>query len=456
MSHRTQSPEREGAGNLLAMLNQPAGKAEGGQPKKPEALNRACEACRTSKVRCLANPDPSSSVCQRCAKAGRTCIFAPPVKRRQRKRTDVRVAELEKEIKKMQSALMKGGRSPSAASEHESADEGSERDAEESSPLDVQHGSATTTTSAFTNKWPNVMGPKSPKEVPKNDSAKDLLGAVDDIIDRGVISQELSEELLNVWRNELVAASPGIYIPKDWTAAQLRQKKPSLFHAIMAAGAHSRGSALSDKLHEEAVYYFARTAFINGEKSVQTIQALLVTVAFYSPPKTPGQLQIYQWVNMAASMALELGLASKPRTHEQLPKRAIRSLQKISSPEELLEHCRTVLYLYVVCAGFSMRLKRPNILLFNSWMEECLTMLEKSPLQADQRTLAWLKLQRIADEANTAFGFDDASTSFSLSELRMQMILRIFERRMHDWKKSVPKDVLTLTLTMEYHQSEFE
>lgn len=458
MSHQfTQSPEREGAGNLLAMLNQPAGRPEGEPSKKPEqALNRACEACRTSKVRCLANPDPSSNVCQRCAKAGRTCIFAPPVKRRQRKRTDVRVAELEREIKKMQS-LMKGGTRSSGASEHESADEGSEKEIgeEEESSLESQrHGSTTTTTSAFTHSWPNVMGPKSPRDVPAYKCGpKDLLGTMDDIIHRGVITQEFSEELLNIWRNELVAASPGIYIPKEWSAAQLREKKPSLFHAIMAAAAHSKGSALSDKLHEEAVYYYARTAFINGEKSVQTIQALLVTVAFYSPPKTPGQLQIYQWVNMAASMALELGLASKPRTHEQLPKRAIRSLQKISSPEELLEHCRTVLYLYVVCAGFSMRLKRPNILLFNSWMEECLNMLEKSPLQADQRTLAWLKLQRIADEANTAFGFDDASTSFSLSELRMQMILRIFERRMHDWKKSVPKDVLTLTLKMEYHQS---
>ena len=358
----------------------------------------------------------------------------------------------------MQSLIKGGHRSPSGASDHEFADEGSERDngAEESSPLEPQrHGSTTTTASTLTHHWPNTIGPKSPRDaLTSNCGAKDLLGPVDDIIDRGVITQELSEELLNIWRNELVAASPGIYIAKDWTAAQLRQRKPSLFYAIMAAAAHSRGSALSDKLYEEAVYYFARTAFINGEKSVQTIQALLVTVAFYSPPKSPGQLQIYQWVNMAASMALELGLASKPRTHEQLPKRAIRSLQKISSPEELLEHCRTVLYLYVVCAGFSMRLKRPNILLFNSWMEECLNMLEKSPLQADQRTLAWLKLQRIADEANTAFGFDDASTSFSLSELRMQMILRIFERRMHDWKKSVPKDVLTVTLTMEYHQSE--
>lgn len=465
MSHQTtRSPEQEGAGNLLAMLNQPLSRPDGEQSKKAEqVLNRACEACRNSKVRCLAGPDPSSNQCQRCAKAGRTCIFAAPVKRRQRKRTDVRVAELEKEIKKMQSLIKGPVRSPSGASDHESMDEVSdEKDtgAEETSPLDSQrHGSTTTTTSTFTHHWPSggAPPPKSPTAAPgSNCGPKDLLGPVDDIIDRGVITQELAEELLNIWRNELVAASPGILIPKDWTAAQLREKKPSLFYAVMAAAAHSKGSALSDILHEEAVYLYARTAFINGEKSVQTIQALLVTVAFYSPPKTPGQLQIYQWVNMAASMALELGLASKPRTHEQLPKRAIRSLQKISSPEELLEHCRTVLYLYVVCAGFSMRLKRPNILLFNSWMEECLNMLEKSPLQADQRTLAWLKLQRIADEANTAFGFDDASTSFSLSELRMQMILRIFERRMHDWKKSVPKDVLTLSLTMEYHQSECE
>ncbi|RYE92052.1 MAG: fungal specific transcription factor domain-containing protein [Oxalobacteraceae bacterium] len=135
---------------------------------------------------------------------------------------------------------------------------------------------------------------------------------------------------MSIWRNDLVHACPGITIPRHWTAYELRANKPSLFHAVMAAAAHSKGSELSDKLHEEAVYLYARSAFINGEKSVQSIQAMLVTVAYYSPPRSPGQLQIYQWVNMAASMALELGLASKPRTHEQLPKRAIRSLQKMS------------------------------------------------------------------------------------------------------------------------------
>jgi hypothetical protein len=424
--------------------------------KTPEiALNRACEACRVSKVRCLVNPDAISAQCQRCARAGRTCVFAPPAKRRQRKRTDVRVTELEKEIKQMRDLLKpSNARLSNDLSDDESVSDGSNENADEKAPTaSLLRKSRTISTSTVTEQWPSTTT-RTHAPTANSCGPKDPLGpAESDIIDRGIITEAMAEEMMRIWRSDLVNACPGITIPRQWTAQELRTKKPSLFHAVMAAAAHSLGSEISDKLHQEAVYLYARSAFINGEKSVQSIQAMLVTVAYYSPPKNPGQLQIYQWVNMAASMALELGLASKPRTHEQLPKRAIRSLQKISSPEELLEHCRTVLTLYIISAGFSMRLKRPNILLFNSWMGECVIMLEKSKLLDDRRTIAHLQLQRIADEANTAFGFDDASTSFSLSELRMQIILRIFDRRMLDWKKSVPDEVMTLFLNIEYYQN---
>ncbi|KAF1836279.1 hypothetical protein BDW02DRAFT_587509 [Decorospora gaudefroyi] len=443
------------------MTNEIANGPGSEQPKKSQdqPLNRACEACRLSKVRCLMNPNKSSSRCQRCAKANRNCVFAPPAKRRQRKRTDVRVTELEKEIQQMRNLLGNNTRSSNDVSDRDSGDDDSDdqehaRENETQTPSKAQtHSSATTSTSTFANQWLSAPVIKAPVVDPAiTDAPRDFLGSSEnDIIDRGVISEDLAREFLTIWRNELVTACPGITIPKYWTVFDLREHKPALFHAIMAAAAHSKGSALSDKLHEETILLYARSAFIKGEKSVQAIQALIVTIVYYSPSKTPGQLQIYQWLNMAASMGLELGLASKPRTHEQLPKRAIRSLQKISSPEELLEHCRTILLLYIISAGFSMRLKRPNILLFNSWMEECSGMLEKSKLLDDKRIVVWLKLQRIADEANTAFGFDDASTSFSLSELRMQIILRIFDRRMQDWRKSVPDDVMTLFLQLEYH-----
>ncbi|KAK6496813.1 hypothetical protein TWF481_001797 [Arthrobotrys musiformis] len=65
---------------------------------------RACESCRSLKVRCepdLANPEGS---CRRCAKARRECIFTVPTRKRQ-KRTDSRVAELERKIDKLTATL---------------------------------------------------------------------------------------------------------------------------------------------------------------------------------------------------------------------------------------------------------------------------------------------------------------------------------------------------------------
>ncbi|ORY13158.1 hypothetical protein BCR34DRAFT_481476 [Clohesyomyces aquaticus] len=417
-----------------------------------QQLNRACESCRLSKVRCLMDPVSGSSQCQRCAKAGRTCVFAPPAKRRQRKRTDVRVAELEKEVRQMRSLLRTNRISPVEASDNEPESAGEESDEPEEH---VVKESPTYTTSHPIYPPTAIFTEKScPNDIPDDSKLRQAFGSADlDIVERGFITMEMAEDLLGIYRNELVVACPGVVVPSDWTAADLRTKKPALFHAVMAAASHCKGSELSNQLHEEVVYLYARSLFIKGEKALQYVQALLITVAFYTPPNTPSQLQIYQWGNMAASMALELGLASKPRTHEQLPKRAIKSLQRISSAEELLEHCRTILVLYVMTAGFAMRLRRPSILIYNSWMEECMSLMQQSPLLDDRRVVAWVKLQRIADEAMTAFGFDDASTSFSLSELRLQVILRVFERRMQDWQKSIPSEVMTMSLTIEYHQN---
>jgi hypothetical protein len=66
-------------------------------------------------------------------------------------------------------------------------------------------------------------------------------------------------------------------------------------------------------------------------------------------------------------------------------------------------------------------------------MGECEALLLKSPKIQDKTLI----------EAYTAFGFDDASTSFTLSELRLQAILKIFERRMQEWKQAVPDEVMT-------------
>lgn len=63
---------------------------------------RACEACRGLKVKC--DPDLVKGTCRRCAKAGRQCIVTAPSRKRQKK-TDNRVAELEKKINALEASL---------------------------------------------------------------------------------------------------------------------------------------------------------------------------------------------------------------------------------------------------------------------------------------------------------------------------------------------------------------
>ncbi|KAL9038160.1 MAG: hypothetical protein Q9180_003300 [Flavoplaca navasiana] len=81
---------------------------------------RACEACRGLKVRC--EPDPVKATCRRCAKAGRHCIVTAPSRKRQKK-TDSRVAELEKKIDALTASLHATKAQGLSDSEDESADD---------------------------------------------------------------------------------------------------------------------------------------------------------------------------------------------------------------------------------------------------------------------------------------------------------------------------------------------
>ncbi|KAL8671753.1 MAG: hypothetical protein Q9168_003748 [Polycauliona sp. 1 TL-2023] len=74
-----------------------------GEKTKPHI--RACESCRTRKIRCLPQESAADGKCQRCAKSGRECIYSSPEKRKRRKRTDARVADLEHMVQMLAARL---------------------------------------------------------------------------------------------------------------------------------------------------------------------------------------------------------------------------------------------------------------------------------------------------------------------------------------------------------------
>lgn len=97
----------------------------------------------------------------------------------------------------------------------------------------------------------------------------------------------------------------------------------------------------------------------------------------------------------------------------------------------------------------AMKTRRPNLLLFNDWMSECVKHLERSPNAVDRHMATWFELQRVVDEAMTSFGLDDTSSTAPLTESRLQAVLRWFDNRMQSWKKDLSMEMHTGKLLLK-------
>jgi hypothetical protein len=165
----------------------------------------------------------------------------------------------------------------------------------------------------------------------------------DDIIDRGVIPLEYANELVAFFIRDLMAFAPVVVLPPETTASHLRHSKPVLFLSIIAAAAIAVDATVAAVLNRELVRLYAERFFIQGEKSLELVQALVLMTVFYYPPDSPMKLQHFQYTHIAATMALEIGLASKRRVS---PKASGKKDKRNAYDEQMAEQARAILECY--------------------------------------------------------------------------------------------------------------
>lgn len=328
-------------------------------PKRP----RACEACRGLKVRC--EPDPNDEgPCKRCRKAGRNCVVTMPTRKRQKK-TDSRVAELEKKIDALTASLQAratpvGGQTyaqghsiadsprnvtpkPSndcstPASSYNNANwkpsghppawglfastqplmpQASTAEQTPDHASSARSMSATTPAPAtgqkrkFSDGREAAADQSHPEETPAEALAAYLTRAKGgDIVDRGIITMDKATELFARYNDHMVTHLPAVIFQPGFTAAELRKTKPILFLAIMAV-ASAESIALQKILQKEMMLTFAEKVILSGEKSLELVQAINVGVIWYWPPEHFEELKFYQLVHMSAVMAIDIGLGQK-------------------------------------------------------------------------------------------------------------------------------------------------
>ena len=329
----------------------------GTEAESEASLNRSCEPCRSAKVRCQFEGDGVGPKCQRCQLTNRSCVFVARLPRKPRKRTDTRIKELEQKLQAMENSLLKppiptpahtlsiaDGSSPASRNSRTSL---GSRTRKEAIPIETP-GST----------YGENRRRSSTRQYEEADPGSDAGSseAPQDAVTRGLISPADAEELFNRWINHYMAEYPLVVFPAGTLSDDIRISRPTLFLAIIAAASGSSEQNLFRALNVELLREFAEKIVICSLKDLELVQAMLVMAAWYFPPDRFEELKHYQYIHMAATMAMDIGLGEVLSTSGPSTDRP-RALSH-GSPASIVEadaveveRYRTILSCYLLCAG---------------------------------------------------------------------------------------------------------
>ncbi|KAJ5278772.1 hypothetical protein N7478_004144 [Penicillium angulare] len=264
-----------------------------------------------------------------------------------------------------------------------------------------------------------------------------------DVIDRGILPIATSQSLMTFFAEELTDFFPLVLLPRDMEASFLRRQKPILFLSIMAASAVTLGLDVAKTLHEEFLATHARSFFLNGEKSLELIQALLLAAVFEYPPSSRERLRLCQFTHIACTMILELGL--HVRFQEKDTELFI---------DDRTAQARAILISYHLASSIAAKSGGLNMLPRNDFLKDCAEILDGSRNVHNQQLACWFQLQKIIDDTLMAFSADNTRYKSPGERPQLQPILRYFGTQMRSWEGKLIKETTTNWMMLEYYYTQ--
>ncbi|CZR61408.1 uncharacterized protein PAC_11304 [Phialocephala subalpina] len=371
----------------------------GNAPKLRNA--RACEACRASKSRCIYKSQ--LGVCQRCEINGAQCVVRDKA-RPMRTRTTRPTAT---------------GQTPISAHSEFS--------------LNLPTVSSPDTRKdvvAIHDHHKEFFGDDVPAEMGHLHSSEESHQSQQSFIEQRKLSLGEAEELLSLYKKR-ASSFPFVHITANATVPSLARTSPFLLLAILTS-ASIGDLSLYHQINHEFRRVLSSKVIVEGRKSLDYLQGLLVYIAWYPHHVNPKNNQSFMYMNLCISLITDLGLdQDKPITtnFNEIDTRGLADGDDLSRPAR-----RAYLGAYYLSSSLSQGFQKPNNLHYRNLMDihgEVLMLDEYSP-----EIYSLVKLRRLAEKISEWHSSKQPVSDSQMEALNAEVNIRIFLNELLEWRNS--------------------
>ncbi|EXJ87472.1 hypothetical protein A1O3_04432 [Capronia epimyces CBS 606.96] len=256
-----------------------------------------------------------------------------------------------------------------------------------------------------------------------------------DVVGRGLIDMPTAEVLLNHYNLTMRPILPLLTASHSSTAAGHRLATPVLFLALLAVTSAAILPSFTSRLVEELHEQLAREILVVGTPSMELIQAALLYSQYCMLPTGSHCPISTLHVSAAVTMACDLGLFN----------RATRLVAGEQS-EGPMEAARMWLACWYAASSNATLLRQKLPVLPTSEVDSCLAVLSRNESHQPHLHDRWLcsivRLQMILEDVSNILAPVSVGTSGqTFDEPAMQYKMSMLQRRVEDWKSTVPVGV---------------
>ncbi|TVY30151.1 hypothetical protein LHYA1_G001118 [Lachnellula hyalina] len=372
---------------------------------------RACEACRASKSRCIFSK--GQDVCHRCEQSSNDCV-------------------VRSKARPMRTRNTKSSTNPNKNHSPIFDDSEFSINLPPVLPPDTQKDLL-----ALHRRHKEFFGEDGPPETKRIHDIEQVQSA-SSLIEQRRISLLDGEELLSTFRL-MAPCFPFVQVSQDATVPSLSKSSPFLLLAILTS-ASIKDPPLYHQMDHEFRRVLSSKVIVEGQKSLDFLLGLLVYIAWYPIHIHPRNNQSSMYINLAISLAADLGLDRESPNLSNF--NAIRTEGLIENDEFTKAAKRAYLGCYYLSSAYCQGFGKPNNLRYSNVMDVYGESLMDEELLAPVYSM--VRLRRLNEKITELHASKQLSDDPHLDSLNAELNVQIFTNELQQWRDSIPDEIRSL------------